>query len=65
MEILGTVYTADQAGDSISLLDTATNQLIATVPAGDEPHNVQISPDGQTLWMTNAGIGKNLEQVAE
>lgn len=44
----GTVYTADEHGNSISVIDLATGQ-VRTVPISISPHNVQITADGARL----------------
>lgn len=55
--IVGTIYTANEEGNSISVVDASSNNLLATVPAGEEPHNIQVAPDGKTVWVTNLGAG--------
>jgi YVTN family beta-propeller protein len=49
------VYVANEDADTISVLDAASFQVLATVPVGKAPHNVQVSPDGKTAWVTNNG----------
>src|SRR5690606_22857370 len=44
----GYVYTADELGNSISMIDLATG-AVATVPVAIAPHNVQVTADGATL----------------
>lgn len=44
----GFIYTADERGNSISVVDLATNQ-VRKIPIGISPHNVQISQDGRLL----------------
>ena len=45
----GTVYTADEKGGSISIIDVGTDQ-VTTVAIPLMPHNVQISADGARLY---------------
>lgn len=45
---VGTVYTADEGGGSLSQTDLATGQ-VTTFPIGVLPHNVQISADGRRI----------------
>jgi YVTN family beta-propeller protein len=44
----GFVYTADERGNSISVVDLSTGQ-VRTVPVRISPHNVQVSRDGRLL----------------
>lgn len=39
--------------DNVSIIDTKTNNVIATVPVGDDPVGVAITPDGTKLYVTN------------
>lgn len=44
----GFVYTADERGNSISVVDLSTGQ-VRTIPIRISPHNVQVSRDGRQL----------------
>ena len=44
----GFVYTADERGNSVSVIDLGTGQ-VKTIPVRISPHNVQISRDGHLL----------------
>lgn len=44
----GFVYTADERGNSISVIDLAAGQ-VKTIPIQISPHNVQVSRDGRKL----------------
>jgi len=44
----GFVYTADEHGNSISMIDLATGR-VETVPIPISPHNVQVTADGTRL----------------
>ncbi|NHB84956.1 hypothetical protein G7085_10975 [Tessaracoccus sp. HDW20] len=46
----GTVWVANEDGDSLSALDAATGEVVTTVTGIESPHNVQVSPDGSTVW---------------
>jgi YVTN family beta-propeller protein len=57
------VYVANGDSDTVSVLDTATRQVTRTVdlapyaaaPEGSNPSALAVSPDGSTLYVTNAG----------
>ena len=57
----GTVYVADEGSDTVSVLDGATFKRVATVAVGRSPHNVQVSPDGRSAWVTNEGASRKAE----
>lgn len=51
----GKVYVANEESDTVSVLDAASFRMLANVRVGAKPHNVQASPDGQRVWVTNNG----------
>jgi YVTN family beta-propeller protein len=44
----GFVYTANELDNSVSRIDLTTGEVL-TIPTAVTPHNVQITPDGETL----------------
>jgi YVTN family beta-propeller protein len=59
------VYVANEDGNTVSVLDAASFKNIGTIPAGQAPHNVQVSPDGKLAWVTNDGeAGKESDDQA-
>ena len=38
----------------VSVIDTATNTVIATIPVGDNPFGVAVSPDGSKVYVANS-----------
>lgn len=46
----GFVYTADERGKSVSIIDLSTGK-VQTVPVHISPHNVQVSQDGKLLFV--------------
>ncbi|MGD9621625.1 MAG: hypothetical protein AB7G47_14865 [Mycolicibacterium sp.] len=46
----GSVWVADQDGDSLTVLDAATNAVTTTVTGLNSPHNVQVSRDATTVY---------------
>ena len=51
----GKVYVANEECDTVSVLDAASFKTLPTVRVGKMPHNVQVSPDGSRVWVTNNG----------
>lgn len=48
--IQGTIWVADEFGNSITVIDASTNEVITTLTGIEGPHNLQVSPDGETVW---------------
>jgi YVTN family beta-propeller protein len=46
------VYVAN-IGGSVSVIDMATNMVVATIPAAGGPRGVAITPDGKFAYVTN------------
>ena len=53
--VQGLAWVANGMDDSLSAIDLTTNEVVTTVPAGVNPHILNISPDGQILYVINAG----------
>lgn len=49
-EIQGTVWVADEFGNSITVIDASTSEVITTFTGIEGPHNLQVSPDGESVW---------------
>ena len=49
------VYVANEGADTVSVIDAASFKTLASVRVGKMPHNVQVSPDGKLVWVTNNG----------
>ncbi|MFE9773326.1 beta-propeller fold lactonase family protein [Streptomyces sp. NPDC005931] len=52
--VTGTVWVANEGGDSLTAIDASTNRAVATVKGIPGPHNVQAAPDGRTVWTVSA-----------
>lgn len=59
----GLIYVADSDSDEISVIDPQQQQVVQTIslapyqgaPTGSQPNSLTVSPDGQTLYVANAG----------
>jgi YVTN family beta-propeller protein len=49
------VYVADEESSTVSVIDAASFKKIGSIAVGLGPHNVQVSPDGKMVWVTNNG----------
>lgn len=49
-------YTANYEGNSVSVIDTATNAVVGKpIPVGAAPSSVAVTPDGKRAYVTNFG----------
>lgn len=49
------VFATDFSLGEVSVISTATNQIIANVPVGPNPNDVAFSPDSSKAFVTNEG----------
>jgi len=49
-----TIYVANSESNNVSVIDTATNKVIATVPVGSRPRGVAVTPDGTKVYVANS-----------
>jgi YVTN family beta-propeller protein len=49
------VYVANNSGDSVSVINTSNNTVVATVTGLSGPAAVAVSPDGSRVYVTNQG----------
>ena len=49
------VYVADEGASAVSVIDAKSFKKIGCIVVGQGPHNVQVSPDGKWVWVTNNG----------
>jgi YVTN family beta-propeller protein/uncharacterized repeat protein (TIGR03803 family) len=48
-------YVTNTGSNTVSVLDTVTNAVLATVPVGVKPEGVAVTPDGTQAYVANAG----------
>ena len=46
-------YVTNNGSNTVSVIDTATNTVVATIPVGFRPFGVAITPDGTRAYVTN------------
>ena len=63
----GTLIVLNKSEATASLLHAASGTIAATVPVGEGPHEVAVSPDGRTAAVSNYGVagreGKTLTLI--
>ena len=51
-------YITNFSSNTVSILDTASNTVVATVPVGSNPYGVAVTPDGARVYVTNVSSNK-------
>jgi PQQ-dependent catabolism-associated beta-propeller protein len=51
-------YVTNEDSQDLSVIDTRTDSLIATIPVGTRPRGVKVSPDGRTVYVALSGSPK-------
>ena len=46
-------YITNQFSNNVSVIDTASNSVVATVPVGSTPFGVAVTPDGAFVYVAN------------
>lgn len=46
----GTVWVANEGGNSLTAIDANTNKVLTTLNGIEGPHNLQVAPDGKSVW---------------
>src|SRR5262249_24832257 len=47
------VYITDSAGDTVHVIDAATNKVVQVIRGIEAPHGVTFSPDGARVYVSN------------
>jgi YVTN family beta-propeller protein len=54
----GRAYVSNEDGETVSVLDTAKNEVIATIPVGKRPRGLKLNRDGSLLYVAVSGLPK-------
>lgn len=55
--LTGTLVVTNKSPSTATIIDVATGQALATLPTGNNPHEVVLSADGRTAVITDYGTG--------
>ena len=47
------IYITNSAGDSVDVIDSATNKVVQVIGGIEVPHGVNFSPDGKRVYISN------------
>src|ERR1700751_4984019 len=50
-------YITNYGSNTVSVIATASNTVIATIPVGGAPYGVAVNPDGGRVYVTNSDSG--------
>jgi len=51
----GILYVAQSSANSVAVIDTGSNSVVATIPVGTTPMAVTVAPNGQNAYVVNVG----------
>lgn len=60
---VATGHADDSATGAVSVINTTTNAVVATVPVGTQPAGVAITPNGAFAYVANSGMGSSSVSV--
>ncbi len=49
------IYVTNEASGSLTVIDSATLEVVATAPLGKRPRGIHASPDGRTIYVALSG----------
>jgi YVTN family beta-propeller protein len=56
-------YITNEGSNNVSVINTATNTVIATIPVGFAPFGVTVTPDSTKVYVTNQ-FSNNVSVIA-
>jgi len=56
-ECTGKAYVTNSYADTVSVVDTTTDKVIATIPVDKAPVNPTFTPDGKQVYVANSQAG--------
>jgi YVTN family beta-propeller protein len=51
------VYVTNEVSSNVSVISSATNTVISTIPVGTGPIGLAVMPDGSKVYVANRGAG--------
>src|SRR5438034_3254218 len=49
------VYVTNEASGDVTVIDAGTDRVISTIPVGKRPRGIQVSPNGETVYVALSG----------
>lgn len=57
------VYVGNLSSGDVTVIDTATDAVVATIPGVYRPHGAAITPDGTRVYVTNYGYNRTVSVI--
>ena len=57
------ILVLEKEQNTLVIVDPATHSIVARVPVGNDPHEVAVSDDGRTAYISNYGDGNTISRV--
>lgn len=57
--LTGTIVVTNKSTSTVSIIDLASGQALATLPTGNNPHEIVLSANGRTAVITDYGTGNS------
>jgi YVTN family beta-propeller protein len=51
-------YVSNEDGETVSVIDTQKNEVVATIPVGKRPRGLKLNHDGSVLYVAVSGVPK-------
>jgi YVTN family beta-propeller protein len=51
-------YVSNEDGETVSVIDTQKNEVVATIPVGKRPRGLKLNPAGSVLYVAVSGVPK-------
>ena len=58
-----TAYITNAGNNTVSVINVATNTVSATIPVGNQPEGISVSPDGTKVYVANESSSSNTVSV--
>ena len=49
------VYVSNEGSGNVTVIDAGTDSVLTTIPVGSRPREIQVSPDGKTVYVALSG----------
>jgi YVTN family beta-propeller protein len=59
-----TAYVSNLLSGDISVIDAASNKVITTIPAGDQPSSIAVTPNGESLYVVNNSSAATVSAIS-
>ena len=58
-------YVSNEGSGTVTIIDTATDQVVGTLTVGPGPRGIQVSPDGKRVYVAVSDLARTVETDAD